>query len=83
MFDDAFDAIDSQPVNRWRTELTPDEVSILEVMAGKWMERLEYPLYGKHPIGTKLRVLKQKFRAVRWDSKSTLMELIEELKGGS
>lgn len=47
MVEDQFTAIGATPVGRWRDTLPPEEVAILEVVAGPLMRRMGYTLSGQ------------------------------------
>ena len=47
----AFDAISTEPANRWRTLLTPREIGWVEWHCRPWMERLGYePLFARRHL---------------------------------
>jgi hypothetical protein len=57
MFDDRFTAISSKPLGRWKTQLEPEEVGLIEMVCGAWMKPMGYSLQGRRTPKTFLRLM--------------------------
>lgn len=82
MFEDSFEAINQAPVNRWKTELDTTQSSVIEGLAARLMKKLGYQTYGKQTLQIRRRVIKERWRAARWDFKSLLTTIFTQEESG-
>ena len=76
MFGDVFEQISTTPVGRWKSELSPSVIALIEAMSGKLMPKFNYiPYSGLNVIAI--------FRAYLWKTKLNLYRTIWANRKGS
>ncbi len=63
MFSDRFQGISAKPKGRWKKELPPLHMAVIEVMTGNLMREFNYPPEGGHRIAATFHILRDNLRS--------------------
>jgi hypothetical protein len=62
MFSERFKGISAKPKGRWKKELPPLHMAVIEVMTGKLMREFNYPPEGGHRLAAAFHILRDRMR---------------------
>jgi hypothetical protein len=65
MFNERFSGISSKPLGRWKSELSNEDVAVIELVCAGWMKRMGY-------LPEARRTLKARYRLLGWKTRRTV-----------